>query len=66
MSLEAVYWYCEGSEDLAQHVLPAISRGVGVQIPPKDPEAWRLFLYTEDFALVGSGDAGSFGGDDWL
>ena len=66
MSLEAVYWCCEGSEDRAQHVLSAVPRGMGVQIPPKDPEAWRLFVHSEDVARVASGDARGFGGDNWL
>jgi hypothetical protein len=54
------------SKDSAQHVLSKLPRGLGMQIPPKDPEAWCLFLYTEDSSRTASGNGRSYGGDNWL
>ncbi len=51
---------------IPQHVLFALPRGLGMQIPPKDPEAWCLFIYTEDSSGTSSGNAWGNDGDNWL
>ena len=53
-------------KDSAQHVLFALPRSLGLQIPPKDPEAWCLFVYTEDFSRAASRTARGDIGDNWL
>ena len=50
------------NKDGAQYVLSKLPLGSGMQIPPKAPEAWCLFLYTKDFLRSASGDAGRYGG----
>ena len=49
-----------------RRLLPAIPRGVGVQVPPTDPESWGQRVFAEDSAEAAEKYARRDAGDDWL
>ncbi len=54
------------NQNSTQHVQFAIPYSLGLQIPPKDPEAWCLFVYKKDIALVASRNAWGNAWVNWL
>lgn len=57
---------CGSNQGSSQHVLFALPCSLGLQIPPKDPEAWCLFVYTKDSSRIASGNARGYDRDNWL
>ena len=66
MSSAAVQWKDGSRQGCTQCLLSAISRGMGMQVPPPDPEAWRLRVFAEGVAEAAAKYARREHGDDWL
>jgi len=57
----------DGSSQISTQCLSiTISCGMGMQIPPKDPEAWVMRAYTESVTVTAERGSGGRNRNDWL
>ena len=56
----------ESSQISTQCLSPTVSCGMGMQIPPKDPESWYMRIYPKDITETAERGAGSRNRNDRL